>query len=419
MTVSAVNSYGGVAGSFTLTGGGGVFVVSYDHPLSAGATTVGANASAGFVWGTDQSTYSGHDVVATLNLYQGVRANDDGGYAAPLLLLDQEQPEDNCQDFVNSLFGPGMRSAAVVEEAFNTVPTGGYVPPADFSGGQVPGFVEVWARHWLGGDSSQCPAQDAALLDLLATHVSAGSGAGPLTLWVPQIARQGSATPPTYLLSGYRGFSFRGAGGSWDSGTVQAFLSLLAGGAHFVSVCATADLPAGVSATPLDTVLADSGLPTSRDIGSSHYTSAVNITGTYYLSIGEDFAPAGCGLLLAFLVGRTVNNPLAQAGAYNAFFQLEGWQSRLGSHRHNADYDTHKATLWNISTFGATPYSEKRATTVFLAPAGWTPQVYQTTRMMPYVGAYATSPTDPQPWLQTSAVALPPDAPPLPARFIF
>ena len=65
-----------------------------------------------------------------------------------------------------------------------------------------------------------------------------------------------------------------------------------------------------------------------------------------------------------------------------------------------ADFDTHKATLWNISTYGASIYSEKRGTTIFLAPPGWNPQLRPGgTIMMNYVGA------DPrQAWLNTALV---------------
>ena len=136
----------------------------------------------------------------------------------------------------------------------------------------------------------------------------------------------------------------------------------------------------------------------------------------YYLNISGNFAPENCGMLLALLNGRTVNDATLGAGHYNSFIQLEGWQA--GAARHNADYNLHTQTLWNISTFGACPYSEKRGTAVFLAPQGWTPQVYQTTCMMPYLGAYATASQQPQAWLRRDLVSVPEDAPALPSRYI-
>jgi hypothetical protein len=235
-------------------------------------------------------------------------------------------------------------------------------------------------------------------------------------MWVPQIAWQAGSDPAVFSLTGYRAFPFVDAQGNWNAATLSAFLTLLAAGSHLVAISATSDLPAGVTMQAFDSFMGASGLATSTDIGNSHYASVVNTTGRYYLSVGNDFAPANCGLILSFLYGRTVNNLLAGAGTYNTFIQLEGWQA--GGSRHNADYATYQQTLWNISTYGASAYSEKRATSIFLAPAGWTPQVYQTTRMMPYVGAYAQSNGTPQGWLNTSLVTIPADAPPLPSRYV-
>jgi len=254
------------------------------------------------------------------------------------------------------------------------------------------------------------------LLDALKGYIGGAASNGPLTLWVPQIAYQPGSNPAVFELSGYLAFPFVDAGGNWIAANVGTFLALLAAGSHLVAISASSDLPAGVSMQAFDSYMGASGLTTSTDIGNSHYTSLLNTTGRYYLSIGSDFAPAGCGLILSFLYGRTVNNLLASAGSYNTFIQLEGWQA--GGSRHNADYATYQATLWNISTYGASPYSEKRATTVFLAPSGWTPQVYQTTLMMPYVGAYAQSNGTPQGWLDTAVVTIPAGSPALPSRYI-
>jgi hypothetical protein len=54
------------------------------------------------------------------------------------------------------------------------------------------------------------------------------------------------------------------------------------------------------------------------------------------------------------------------------FFQLEGWPYHAKSTYvsdlplHIIDFATHHATLWNISTYAKSPYSEKRGTTIFL-----------------------------------------------------
>lgn len=417
MTVEARNNSGGCTGSFGISGGRAAFTVSYDHPLSARATAVTASTATGYVWATDAATYSGHDTKARINLYQGVAANGFGGYAVPLRLLDAATPVNNCQDFANSMFGPNMRNTAVVEAAYGNPTTAGYVAPADFTGSQMAGSVELWTSQWIGGAESRCPEQDAAVLAFLADYVRTASPAGALTLWLPRIAYKPGTSPLVFSLSGYDAYPFLSADGEWNSATVAAFLTLLAAGAHFVTISANNDLPPGVTMRALDQAFAAAGLPSSHDPGNSHYASVTNVTGTYYLDVSSDFAPVNCGLLLALLFGRTVNSLTPVPGSYNTFMQLEGWPSMTS--RHSTDYDTYKATLWNISTYGACPYSEKRGTTAFLAPPGWLPTVYRTTRMMPYVGAYATNPDDPQPqpWLNTSLVDIPDSAPALPARY--
>lgn len=411
MTVSAVNRSGGCDGSFSLNDGPAYFGISYHHPSGPGSTTVDVTTASGYLAGANATTFPGHDSLARLNLYKGVAAN--AGWTVPLGLL-ADPVVNNCQDFVNSLFAPGLRGASTIAAAYGDPGPDGYVAPADFTGGQMAGFVGLWQQHWLGGQSPACPATDAALLDMLSGYVEKASNVGPLVLWVPQIGYVPDSSPSVYRLTGYRRYDFKVAG-AWNADTVGTFLGLLAGGAHFVAVSADADRPDGVTMQGFDQFFKASGLPTSHDIGNSHYASLTNVTGTYYLDIGADFAPENCGLILAFLAGQTVNDSLAPSGAYNTFIQLEGWQA--GHSRHNFDYDTYKKTLWNISTFGACPYSEKRATTVFLAPDGWTPQVYQITRMMPYVGAYANRNGTPQDWLNTSLVEIPADAPALPDRY--
>ncbi|PCE33065.1 hypothetical protein [Burkholderia ubonensis] len=413
--VSATNSWGDCTGSFNLAGGDASFAISYVHPFGSQPTTVSVTPSAGYVSGADAATFPGHDSVANLNLYRGV-PTATGAWVVPLAQL-ATPPANNCQDFANSMFGNNVRTAAAIRAAYQGTGPLGYVPPADFTGGQLAGFVAQWVQRWLNGASyTVLPDADAQLVDALKQYVSSASNAGPLTMWVPQVAWQAGSDPAIFALTGYRAFPFADAQANWNADTLSAFLTLLAAGSHLVAISATRDLPAGVTMQAFDSFMGSSGLTTSTDIGNSHYASLVNTTGRYYLSVGSDFAPRNCGLILSFLYGRTVNDMLAGAGTYNTFIQLEGWQA--GGSRHNTDYDTYQQTLWNISTYGASAYSEKRATSIFLAPAGWTPQVYQTTRMMPYVGAYAQSNGTPQGWLNTSLVTIPADAPPLPARYV-
>ncbi len=413
ISVSARNPSGGCVGRFRLDGDGAGFAIAYDHPLSAGATTVSVQASPGWLAGANARTFPGHDSVAELNLYRGVASGS--GWVAPLGLL-ADPPFDNSQDFANSLYGPGVRGVEAITAGYDDPAPGGYVLPADFSGGQLPGVAAAWIAHWLGQPAPACPARDAAVLAWLSGYLRNAASNGPLRMWVPQLRYQAASSPAVYHLDGYRRFDLVQGDGAWDAVGVSAFAALLAGGAHFVSICAQADLPAGVGVQALDASLSRSGLRTRHDPGNSHYAAVLNITGTYVQPASGDFAGADEGLLLALLVGRTVNDTTLPAGRYNNFLQLEGWPAI--SSRHNADYQAHQQTRWNVSTFGASPYSEKRATSVFLAPDGWTPQVYQTTRMMPYLGAYAVSASRPQPWLDTALVRIADTAPPLPARFI-
>ena len=416
VTASGVSQ--GCAGTFTLAGAAGDYAVAYNLPADGGLSMVATQTSAGLVWGTDAAGYSGSTPIASLNLYAGVASGTQGGYAVPLGYLAQPTYDD-CQDFANSMFGPGMRSEAQIAAAYSSPGPAGYVVPADFTGAQLSGIVAGWASHWLGTSDVPFSAQDANLLDLLAHYIKTASTSGTLSLWLPTISYNTGTSPTVYTLSGYSAYALTNSDGSWNANAVTTFLTLLAAGGHFVAVSASADLPTGVSALSFDESLKQSGLSTRHDIGSSHYTSLLNVTGTYYLSVSDDFAPVGCGLILAFLTGRTVNDPLATSGTYNSFFQIEGWQSSVDSTRHNVDYGTFSETLWNLSTFGACPYSEKRGTTIFLAPPGWVPAVYQTTRMSPYVGAYASNPSSPQPqpWLNTALIQIPADAPKLPTRY--
>lgn len=412
----AARNNGSCAGSFNLRNGAEVcFEVKYDHPSGPGATTATVKPAAGYLAGANAETFPGHHSLARINLYRGVK-NGNGAWVVPLELLDNPD-RNNSQDFVNSLYASGVRDASVIHTAYgDTDAATGLAPLADFTGGQLPRIADLWKTHWLNSSgNSPLPPDDAKILDLLRSYIDTAASSGPLTLWVPQLRYLAGTEPAAYGLLGYRAFPMRD-GSVWNGESVTAFLRLLAAGAHLVAICATRDLPAGVTVQPFDRVLANSGLPTRGHPGNSHYAGVVNTTGRYYLTAHADFAPEDCGLLLALVTGRTVNNTLIGPGAYNSFIQLEGWQAI--SKRHDADYGSHEKTLWNISTFGASAYSEKRATSVFLAPAGWTPRPYQTTCMMPYLGAYAVSASQAQDWLRRDLVSVPADAPALPPQYI-
>jgi hypothetical protein len=105
-------------------------------------------------------------------------------------------------------------------------------------------------------------------------------------------------------------------------------------------------------------------------------------------SLATTNPPGGEPLALALLVGVTATTYA------NAFVQLEGWPARAwpsppGGERHNGDYATNEATLWNVATSGASAYSEKRSTPIFLANAAFDLTLEASTGMPYYWGANA------------------------------
>jgi hypothetical protein len=430
---------GGNKGNFTLSGTKGNqqvdYTFFYTHPQTTGTSYVNmASQTPGWVSGFDADSYGGDPINATCNLYEGVAVYAPGaatGYSVPLS-ADPYGSSNNAQDFLNQLFDDNrnpstMRSGALLPPMFDqtTIP----YAPADFSGGQIAStLVPILLDVWNNTDTPP-PTPDSALLNFLASYIQGGEGQSPMTLWIPILSYVNNTEPAVYTLNGYHEFQLYSQG-AWNTTNLRAFLTLLVGGAHMVAISAYNDLNLqGISTSAsrsLYEAFRNSGLPQRGDLANSHYaswhTAGGNVTGEYAGTVDGEWAPPACGLLVSLLFGRTVNGMSTDTGQYNTFMQLEGWPAHgTGGTRHMADYDAYQQTLWNISTFGAIPYSEKRATTVFLAPPGWTPTNYQTTGMMPYVGAYATGSTSdptPQSWLNTTTFVLPPGTPALPAAYI-
>ncbi len=330
------------------------------------------------------------------------------------------------------MFGPNMRSRNIVTAAYGTP-----FPGADFSG-QMRELCDALLACWIseGGSGSQydgaLAADDKAILNFLAKYIAPAADLPLMRVWVPMLEQAAEDAPPgapaVYRLLGYDALDlaeWQGDTVRWNEINLRLFLVLFLTGAHFVAISATRDFTnQGLPNTGRDLfrMFLKSGLPQRGDPAHSHYASRISTSGKYYLPIVEEWAPRNCGTILALLFGPTVNSvfELEASGQYNTFMQLEGWQTRPKAamisqpstalnNRHIADFRAHQATVWNFSTYGACPYSEKRAATVFLAPQGWTPTLYQTTFMMPYVGAYAlgTYPNArPQPWLDPRLIRL-------------
>lgn len=436
MIVSAYNNStfnGGNKGTFTLTSGSVQFLIFYTHPQTTGSSYVQVQQqTTGYVSGVSAQTYSGDPIDAYVNLYRGdavVAPNAATGYAVPLAANPYNQ-SNNIQDFVNSMYGPNMRAPSLVSASYNQ--SANVFTPADFTGGQMASpLVQTLTNLWMGTATASNTDND--IINFLKGFIGGTSTQTPLSLAVPHITYQPNvdpSAPSAYVLGGYNIYPMMGTSGSgyfWDQQAVMNFLTLLVGGAHFVSISADQDYQNVGQTNPgrdLYAAFRNSGLTQRGDLGNSHYcdTAPVNTTGEYYLDITQDFAPPGCAFIVSLLFGRTVNSLSSTPGTYNTFMQLEGWPANglTGGSRHGADYNAYKQSLWNISTYGAAPYSEKRATTVFLTTEGFPIQAYQTTCMMPYVGAYATGTYPngkPQSWLNTSVVSVPSGVPQLPSKY--
>ena len=428
LDVVAQNFGDGCEGSFTFGVPGGLqFEIVYNAPGNKDPATVRVTPAGRAIGEPDGKKYNGAEVRANVGLYDGVpvRANAPVlGHTVPLAV--NPYVENYAADMINSLFQANVRADAVVRQDYDQGSAAPY-KSADFTGEQMERLVQVMLDQWPTYKPNPSRTPDAPLIAFLADFLSpANTKIMPLTMWVPSFTYQGyvdtkNAKGPKYQLTGYRAHHFRttkDARFDWDS--VKAFLRLFLGGAHFVNIQADKDFNA-IKPKILNTGrdLYDSFKKTFPNnnttggrhncIGNSHYAAVVNTGGWYYGNQMGEWASPGAGLLLALLVGRTADF------SYNTFMQLEGWPadgdwwddgSLSGGERHGQDYAAYKNSLWNISSFGAAPYSEKRATTIFLSPGDWVPKICSDTYMMPYVGAGSK-----QKWLKTELVSVPAGTP--------
>jgi len=304
-------------------------------------------------------------------------------------------------------------------------------------------MLQTWSQFWIPpavGAPLPIHPSDANLLGALRGYLHDPTGMGtvpPLVMWEPVLNYDGLTADGKLRLhlTAYNRSDFI-AGGAWVPATVTRFLQLLAFGAHFVVIHAPQDLnlAGGAIAPPpffaeferlFVTVPRAANQPVEARAATmhSHYSGvpvipATNLAAayTYPALIDDEVAPANCPYIAAFLTGRTAWRTVERDGftlrwsnQFNTFFQLEGWpgtNTRAGrgglGGRHGADFAAHQATKWNISTFGASVYSEKRGTTVFLAPPPplWGPPVPTPgTIMAPDPGALT-----PQGWLDTTLI---------------
>jgi hypothetical protein len=423
------NDKAGAEGSFVFEGAQAGFEISYKAPGSKDPAVVRVAPAPGFasaIGEPDRNRYDDARVAAHVRLYDGVPVKvgaDVTGHTVPLSA--DPYMRSNAADMINSLFQKTVRTDAVVQQCYDQRDAVPYAP-ADFTGGQMETLLQVILDQWPTFKPNPAETVDTPLIRFLADFILPREGA-PLTMWVPKFVYRGysdakNALGPIYQLTGYQGYPFRDAHQQrfdWDS--VKAFLRLFLGGAHFVNIQTDDDfktMSPGVPNTGRDLYERfksafpdDKKNPTGRHdcIGNSHYTGTVNTDGWYYGNQMGEWAAIDAGLLLALLVGRT------DGKKSDTFMQLEGWPANgdwlsdgsvSGGERHGQDYEAYKNSLWNISSFGASPYSEKRGTTIFLSPASWVPRIYSDTYMMPYSGARKK-----QKWLKSELVSVPPGTP--------
>jgi len=216
-----------------------------------------------------------------------------------------------------------------------------------------------------------------------------------LMMRVPKLkcTKREANAPSPYELTGDDLYSFKKDDGGWNVETIRRFLKLLLAGAHFVVVHSNTDL--GDKAKVANFFDPFSNLKGAGKAQHSHYTGWYKVapSGRNYPQLalieeeGDDLdklADQGTACLLPVVLCDTTNHYYLD---HNSFFQMEGWRpgrkmygwtkyeyrnkALAGGYRHGADFATHQDTLWNISTYGASLYSEKRGAPIFLAPKEW------------------------------------------------
>lgn len=313
----------------------------------------------------------------------------------------------NIAEFINSLFSPGVRSSETLQKAISAEQL--YV---SFAKTEEEKILDCWQAAWMptldnASTILRCPTADQRLMQFLSNHI----GSNGLSMFVPRIklAKLLDGGQPVYELGGYDRRDFK-SGDKWNPEVVRQFLELFLYGAHFIAIHFPQDLPKG-NAPVLNLYQQFKGGPlkdfVQSDPGESHYTKLTSLKGYYFPKITSEQATNPASFTCACLVGPTMQGASAMDQG-NSFMQLEGWPETriLGTvpnpgGRHITDYKTYLGSFWNISTYGACAYSERRGTAIFLAPPNWPAQVTPSTIMPPFAGAYTA-----QAWLDKSLVQL-------------
>ncbi|HEX6041075.1 hypothetical protein [Longimicrobium sp.] len=334
----------------------------------------------------------------------------------------------NITAYVNSLFSADVRSESVINSAI----AHGQLHAWYTDQNSASLILRSWLAQWQHsqGDTDhpgydhdayeRCPVSDGYLIDFLATYIKQHG----LLMAIPDLVDTGSVSNglEVYQTTGWRVKHFM-TDGVWNYGqitgnnplqysasgdiddTVVTFLRWLMSGAHFVVPSENDDQLNGNGFPGFTEVFSTAGLTTRRTF-TSHYATYVNASCLNFLNIEGDTEPASEPLIASFVTG-----PTTDLGS-NSFFQLEGWplESITGG-RHNADYAAYQATLWNISTYAACPYSERRSTPIFIAKSQFDLSIQQATNMPSYKGAETA-----QEWMHTDLLVIPGERPPVAAQ---
>lgn len=259
-------------------------------------------------------------------------------------------------------------------------------------------LLSPWRRQVLGlVQNNAVQPSDRDLMIQMAQYVQQNQ----IAMFVPNITYVGltgaNNQTPIYELNGYTRTDLfltpgeiatpNGGPATIKLANIVQFLRYFLTGAHVVVINSTTDAP---NAAPAFWTLFQTARYFGRQAGPlnpysgaaymhSHYSGSKGLgnAGAAYAfpnTVTTENAPSPCPWVCSLLVDTTAHRDP------NTFIQLEGWpgtaQGWYGARgRHHQDFDVHGQTKWNIGTYGASPFSEKRGTTLFLAPNTWQPDV--------------------------------------------
>jgi hypothetical protein len=348
--------------------------------------------------------------------------------------LDRREIPDRTGMFLNDLFkDPARQPAEFVNKIVASANNGQHISWL-ISPSEVQLLCDELGRAVRAAQGVRVGPQDQALMEFFRGFFLDNE----IAMSVPVLELDGEASvgaPPRYKLSGYTRYELSD-GHQIDGANLSQFLKLLLAGAHFVVLHAARDTT-GKGSQAVDSFYYEfkerfyalgQDEQAGTAFGHSHYKMMDPSVGTalaYPFSYSSGASAGRAWPLVPILLVDTTSWAWDGARDHNTFFQMEGWSTGLvhslftgniklalkGGVRHGADFETHDKTKWNISTYGACVYSEKRGGTVFLhhrSLPSLKPQL--ATIMHSYVGAETNTLSwvfgSTQRWLDTSLVAI-------------